>query len=143
MQEHTQHCITAVLDAYGFDQHHHLLDVGGGLGQVAAAIVERYPGVKGTVLELPEVIAQVDKAAPSNIQFQTGDFFERIPAGYDLLILKYIVHNWPDTAARVILKNCRQAMTADDTMLLIESPISEHTEKAASYSSSSMRTCAW
>ena len=133
MQEHTQRCISAALEAYDFAQHHSLLDVGGGLGQVASAIVEHYPGVKGTVLELPEVIAQTDKTAPSTIQFQIGDFFEHIPMGYDLLILKCIIHDWPDAAARVILKNCRQAMTVDDTMLLIESPISEHTEKAASY----------
>ena len=93
MQEHTQRCISAVLEAYDFAQHHSLLDVGGGLGQVASAIVEHYPGVKGTVLELPEVIAQTDKTAPSTIQFQIGDFFEHIPMGYDLLILKYIIHD--------------------------------------------------
>ncbi|EEC84398.1 hypothetical protein OsI_30973 [Oryza sativa Indica Group] len=50
-----------------------LVDVGGGYGAVAAAVVRAFPDIKCTVLDLPHIVAK----APSNnnIQFVGGDLF--------------------------------------------------------------------
>lgn len=53
------------------------------------------------------------------VNFISGDFFKPIPTGYDLYILKNVLHNWPDNDAISILKNCREAMDNNTTLLII------------------------
>jgi O-methyltransferase domain len=47
--------------------------------------------------------------------------FDAIPAGGDAYILKRIIHDWSDAEALQILRNCREAMSVQGTLLLIES----------------------
>ena len=54
-----------------------------------------------------------------------GDFFKSIPKGCDCYILKYIIHDWNDEEAKIILNNCNKAMKKGDTLLLIELTIDE------------------
>jgi hypothetical protein len=54
-----------------------LVDVAGGLGGAAATIAAAFPGLKCTVLDLPQVVAK----APSgtDVHYVAGDMFESIP----------------------------------------------------------------
>jgi len=52
-----------------------------------------------------------------------GSFFEEIPAGADVYLLRHIIHDWDDERSTVILKNCRRAMARGSRLLLIESVI--------------------
>ena len=49
-----------------------------------------------------------------------GDFFHQIPAGGDIYLLKYVLHNWDDSQALRILQTCRQVMSGSETLLIIE-----------------------
>jgi hypothetical protein len=49
-----------------------------------------------------------------------GNFFERMPAGGDLYLLKRVIHDWGDERAVAILRNCRAAMGATARLLLID-----------------------
>jgi hypothetical protein len=51
------------------------------------------------------------------------DFFASVPAGADLYILKLVIHDWDDSHAVAILKNCRAAIPAHGRLLLIENVI--------------------
>src|SRR5439155_6452137 len=42
-----------ILLAYDFGRIAHLMDVGGGSGELIAAVAKRYPRIRGTVLDLP------------------------------------------------------------------------------------------
>ena len=42
-----------------------------------------------------------------------GSFFEAVPAGGDVYLLKFIVHDWDDAQATAILRTCRRAMARD------------------------------
>jgi hypothetical protein len=57
-----------------------------------------------------------------------GSFFDAIPAGGDAYILKYIIHDWDDERATVILQRCRAAMGPGATLLLIEQVLPERAE---------------
>jgi hypothetical protein len=57
-----------------------------------------------------------------------GDFFESVPAGADAYLLKGIIHDWNDEAAVKILKNCRQAIRANGTLLLLETVLIPSTD---------------
>jgi hypothetical protein len=49
-----------------------------------------------------------------------GSFFEAVPGGGDVYLLKFIVHDWPDESALAILRTCRRAMMPDAKLLLAE-----------------------
>jgi hypothetical protein len=49
-----------------------------------------------------------------------GDFFEAVAPGGDAYLLKSVLHDWEDERAKTILSNCRDAMTADATLLIVE-----------------------
>ncbi|WP_366514296.1 pentapeptide repeat-containing protein, partial [Moorena sp. SIO3I6] len=38
----------------------------------------------------------------------TGSFFESIPAGHDIYLMKHILHNWSDEQATELLRCCLQ-----------------------------------
>jgi len=55
-----------------------------------------------------------------------GSFFEAVPTGGDLYVLKMIIHDWPDDQAIEILRNVRAAAEVGTTLLLIETVIPDH-----------------
>jgi SAM-dependent methyltransferase len=53
-------------------------------------------------------------------QIVGGDFFDSVPEGADVYLLKAIIHDWPDDDAVKILRNIRRAMRSDGILLLVE-----------------------
>ncbi|KAF5180860.1 Myricetin o-methyltransferase [Thalictrum thalictroides] len=88
-----------------------LLDVGGGTGTAAKAISEAFPNMKCTVFDLPHVVSNIKGS--ENIKFVAGDMFESIPSA-DMIMLKWILHNWSDEECVKILKKCRKAIPSKD-----------------------------
>jgi len=54
-----------------------------------------------------------------------GDFFEGVPAGGDLYLLKSVLHNWDDARSRTILRNCHDSMPSRSRLLVIERVVPE------------------
>ncbi|XP_062105908.1 trans-resveratrol di-O-methyltransferase-like [Humulus lupulus] len=84
-----------------------LVDVGGGAGIMAKAIANAFTNIKCTVLDLPYVVA--DLKGTHNLNFVEGDMFKKIPSAHAVL-LKWVLHNWSDEEATIILKKCREAI---------------------------------
>ena len=106
----TQMFIPAVLEAYDFSGTKTLVDIGGGHGSVVAAILQRYPQMKGILFDLDHVV----RGAGPHLQamgvadrcaVESGSFFESVPAGGDTYIMKNIIHDWNDEKSLIILKN--------------------------------------
>ncbi|CBI21930.3 hypothetical protein VitviT2T_017623 [Vitis vinifera] len=87
------------------------VDVGGGTGTVAKTIVEAFPHLHGTVLDLPHVVA--DLRGSKNLTYLAGDLFEAIPPA-DAILLKWILHDWSDEECLKILKQCREAIPSKE-----------------------------
>ena len=49
-----------------------------------------------------------------------GDFFTSVPAGGDVYIMKWIIHDWPDDRCIKILKNCYEVMAKDAKLLVVD-----------------------
>lgn len=62
-----------------------LVDIGGGTGTMAKAIVDAVPSMKCIVLDLPHVVAGLESTA--SLSFVGGDMFESIPPA-DAVLLK-------------------------------------------------------
>ncbi|KAJ8545482.1 hypothetical protein K7X08_018065 [Anisodus acutangulus] len=71
-----------------------LVDVGGGTGIIAKTILEAFPQLKCTVLDLPHVVANMPQS--ENLSYVGGDMFQSIPHA-DVILLK-------------MLKRCREAI---------------------------------
>jgi hypothetical protein len=95
-----------------------------------AALLQRYPGMTGDVLDLAylsrDACAYLSSAEVGRrAQFIGGDFFEEVPQGYDCYLLKYIVHDWEDAAATKILRVCAAAARPTGTVVLLERVLPE------------------
>ncbi|MCV7010775.1 methyltransferase [Mycobacterium gordonae] len=120
-----------VVAAYDFTRYQTIMDVGGGHGRLLAAILGAAPTARGVLLEIPDVAAGAlpllrKLGVAERVRIETGSFFDGIPAGADLYVLKNIIHDWPDEKAEAILRNVRTTGGADCTVVLVELVIPEH-----------------
>jgi hypothetical protein len=119
----------AVVAGYDFSAHRTIVDVGGGQGELLAAILAAAPNSRGILYDLPRVVASAPRMlsdVADRVCLAEGSFFDSIPAGGDAYILKNVIHDWPDENALQILRNVRSVVGAGTTVLLIELVIPEH-----------------
>ena len=121
----------SVVAAYDFGSYPTIVDVGGGHGLLLANILAQTPGVHGVLYDLPAVVATVSKIlcytrVADRVRIETGSFFDRVPRGGDVYVLKNIMHDWPDDKAVQILRNVRAAAGPRATVLLVELVIPDH-----------------
>jgi 2,7-dihydroxy-5-methyl-1-naphthoate 7-O-methyltransferase len=92
-----------------------VMDVGGGTGALLAEILRAHPQIQGTLVDFPATLARAEallQAAGVRERVRTvgQSFFDPLPAGADLYLLKSILHDWPDREAQLILSRCAQAV---------------------------------
>jgi hypothetical protein len=102
-----------------------ILDVGGGAGTLLIEILRACPTTSGSILDLGRCEAAARQAIAaagmqSRASFLTGDFFAGLPAGFDTLLLKNVLHNWDDERCAVLLANCRSALVDADRIVIAE-----------------------
>lgn len=125
MQRWTEQVAEDVVVAYDFSSAESVIDVGGGTGALVASILKANPHLRGAVFDLPAGLEGTDaylRAAEvrERCEIVPGDFFESVPQGYELYVLKSIVHDWSDDRAVAILSTCRSAMGKGARLLLVE-----------------------
>jgi len=117
--------IREALEHYDFGAATRILDVGGGRGHFAAAVLEEHPQLEGAVFDVPEVAESAEeylrqRGLGGRGAAIGGSFFESLRAGHDLHILKWILHDWNDESCRRILAACRAALPDDGRLLIVE-----------------------
>jgi len=120
----------AVLEAYDFAGARTIMDVGGGNGSLALAILERHPELRGKVVDLPYMEPQAHAGiraagAADRCGFEPCDFFEAVPKGADLHVLKFILHDWTDEECVRILERCRASLEPGGRVLVVEMLVPE------------------
>jgi hypothetical protein len=108
----------------GWDAVRYVVDVGGGTGALLASILHAHPGVRGTLVDLPLTIersSEVFRAAgvAGRVTTAAQSFFDPLPAGGDLYLLKSILADWPDRDALAILGRCAQAARPNGRVILL------------------------
>lgn len=115
-----------VLDAYGFDQHRCVLDIGGGDGTFLAAAAMRAPDLQLVLFDLPAVAERASRRfAAAGLQQRStaigGDFrTHALPRGADLAVLVRVIHDHDDAAVRALLSAIHRALPADGVLLIAE-----------------------
>jgi O-methyltransferase domain len=116
-------------DDYLFDGARVVVDVGGGDGGLLAETVSRRPGLHGVLVELPEAAARArgrlaEAGVLDRVRIIEGSFFDHVPSGGDLYVLRRVLHNWSDESARRVLARVRAAMHVDARLLVLEELLS-------------------
>jgi len=115
------------MNAFDFSRFKVIADIGGGEGQLLAAILGKNAASRGILMDLPHVVAAAQKtlgkAFGDRLEFVPGDFFPAVPPGADLYVLTHIVHDWSDEPAQKLLLSCRRAIPAIGVLLLIDQVI--------------------
>jgi hypothetical protein len=116
----------AVLEHSNFSQARTLVDVGGGLGHLALALLKCYPHLRASVLDLPQVIAIAERHAATEapevlarLSFLGGDMFVEVPPA-DTYLLKAIIHDWDDARCVRVLQHCRAQLQGDGRVLCVD-----------------------
>jgi hypothetical protein len=122
--------VAAVLSAMDFSQGGVVVDVGGGTGELLAAILAANPTLRGVLFDLPHVVAHApgvlsESGVADRVQVVGGSFLDGVPLSGNTYLLKSIIHDWDDARATTILRNCRKAMKSADKLLIMERELPE------------------
>ena len=100
------------------------------MSSLPAAVRIREVGPRDGFQNEPEVIATAwpllqRAGVVERCRLVGGSFFESLPAGSDLYLLKFILHDWSDDECVRILRNCREALAPGGRVLIVEHLLSE------------------
>jgi demethylspheroidene O-methyltransferase len=114
-----------VIDAYRFDRHQCLMDVGGGHGAFLAEVAARHPRLAMKLCDLPAVIegakAALGARGLSHVQLYGGSFRDDpLPQGADVISLVRICHDHDDAVVRDLLKKAHAALPVGGRLLIAE-----------------------
>jgi hypothetical protein len=115
----------AMCDAYDFSGFGTLVDVGGGNGSLLSVVLQRTPGLRGILQDLPHVIDRARAGVQAaglleRCSVVGGSFFDAVPAGGDAYLLRHIIHDWYDEDCVKILGNVRRVIPATGKLLVVE-----------------------
>lgn len=104
--------------AYDFSKMRHVVDIGGGTGELLAAVLRRFPQLRGTVFELPGVIPRVRTS--ERLGAVAGSILSETPPAADAYIFSHVLHDWDDESCVRMLKNVRAVMPENARVLVYD-----------------------
>jgi hypothetical protein len=115
----------SVAEDYDFSRFGTIVDVGGGRGTLIAQVLSHNSAARGVLFDQPHV---VEGAAPllkahgvlERCQVVGGSFFESVPEGGEVYVLKSVLHDWHDPEAVRILETVRAATRPGAVLLVVE-----------------------
>ncbi|MER5720228.1 methyltransferase [Streptomyces sp. NPDC002132] len=105
-------------------------DIGGGQGHVVASLLEKYPALHGTLLDLPRVVENADPrlrpggALAERVNVVPGDCRVAVPVRADVYIIKNILE-WDDESTARTLRNVREAGGPGTRVVVIENLVDD------------------
>jgi len=125
MKSNSLNSLRGVLEHCDFAQTRTVVDVGGGLGHLAVALLERYPHLHGILVDLPDVVAMARaRLSPmsgiaSRLECVGTDMFVSVPRA-DTYVLKHIIHDWDDDRCVRLLRNCRESIDGNGRIFCVD-----------------------
>ena len=119
--------VAALLDLSGASS---VADLGGGQGHVVASLLDKYPSMRGYLLDLPRV---VEKALPrlceggdlaDRARVVPGDIRDAVPVEADVYVIKNILE-WDDESTTRLLRNVVEAGGPGARVVVIENLVDD------------------
>lgn len=115
--------------AYDFSEVRTVVDIAGGHGSLLAAVLRLHPQLHGVLFDLPHVIQRAKERGflggelAERARLESGSFFEAVPAGGDVYMMKHIIHDWDDEHCVRILESCRRVLPAAGRLLVLDTVV--------------------
>jgi SAM-dependent methyltransferase len=126
MKSNSINSMRGLLERCDLSHARRVVDVGGGFGHLATALLKKYRNLSAVVQDLPDLMPIAQKQARGEdqdvlrrLEFVGGNMFEEVPRG-DVFVLKHIIHDWDDTRSIQLLRNCRRSMDGDGRVLCVD-----------------------
>jgi len=79
-----------------------------------AELLRARPGLHGTLVDLPGTVARAaetfeDAGVTDRVATAGQSFFDPLPAGADLYLLRHVLNDWPERETLTILSRCAEA----------------------------------
>jgi SAM-dependent methyltransferase len=120
-----------LLDAADWQSVRTVVDVGGGTGALLAEVLRAHPEVRGTLVDLPRTVAGSremfeSKGVADRVTGAGQSFFDPLPGGCDVYLLKNVLADWPDEEAAALLKRCAEAARPGGRVVVLGGVTPEH-----------------
>ena len=114
-----------IATAYRWPDSGVVCDVAGGVGTLLSAIIAANTGLRGVLVDSPDVIVRAEtfltsRGLEDRIDAVPGDIFSAITATADVYLLKDVLHDWDDEHCRKILSTVAAAMPSGSRLVLVE-----------------------
>jgi hypothetical protein len=108
----------------GWDTVHVVVDVGGGTGAMLAELLRRRPALRGVLVELPATVARAHATFEAagvgdRVTVAAQSFFDSLPTGGDVYLLRKVLNDWPDRETVAILRRCAEAAEPSGVVVII------------------------
>lgn len=100
-----------------------LLDVGGGSGIYAIAMLARHPQLRATVIDRAEVLTVAREFAirfgvDDRLELREGDMFQCEYPDADIVLLSNILHDWDVHECQELIRRCEAALNPGGRLLI-------------------------
>jgi hypothetical protein len=116
----------AAQSLHDFSRHRRMLDIGGNSGEFALRLCKQQAALKATIFDLP-VVCEIGmehvmgEPEHDRLSFIKGDIRRDVlPAGYDLISFKSMLHDWPAPDAALFIAKAVQALPPGGTVMIFE-----------------------
>jgi len=122
----TRYEARACMQLHDFSAYRRALDIGGNSGEFLLQLCRNNPELRGTVLDLPLVCDigmehLLGEPEHARIGFRKTDIrSDPVPSGYDLIIFKSMLHDWPREDASRFIAKAAEALEPGGTLLIFE-----------------------
>jgi acetylserotonin N-methyltransferase len=103
----------------------HFVDLGGGTGHLALAFLDRYPGARATVFDLPQVVPLTREITGGRVATMAGDFFADTLPEADCYAVARILHDWSEPKIHALLAKIYAALPEGGLLLICEMLVNE------------------
>ena len=108
----------------GWDRVRTVVDVGGGTGAMLSELLALHPHATGTLVDLPGTVARAESTfaavgVAARVQTVGQSFFDPLPAGADLYLLRKVLNDWPGEDTVAILRRCAEAARPTGRIVVI------------------------
>jgi hypothetical protein len=125
MEAHSSQLAEDVVKGYAWNSVKLVIDVGGGSGALLVEVLRAHSHLRGllidVVAETPDAARILENAGVADrCQRFVCDFFDPLPTGGDVYILRNIIHDWPDDEAVAVMRRCCEAAGEKGRVLVVE-----------------------
>ena len=118
----------------GWESIRTVADVGGGTGAMLAEMLRAHAHIQGILIDLPETTArsaEIFNAAGVSDRASTAgqSFFDPLPSGLDIYLLRGIINDWPDRESETVLRHCAAAARPNGRVVILKSVHPDGTPK--------------